>query len=105
MSAELHSALLENLGPGNQGVELHCPGPGQDRIPVVSFNLKGWPPGDAGGAGRGLWHRGAHRPALRALVAPRIWAPAGGSVRVSLGPYNTAGEVEALLGALAGMKR
>jgi len=100
-------ALLRELVQGLQeleGLTLHCPGFGPGRIPVVSFNLPGMSPHDAG-----VVLDGDYEIAVRTGLhcAPLLHQDLGnneaGSVRVSLGRYNTSGHVQALLAALAGM--
>lgn len=101
--AGLHARLVEGM-VGLEGVTVHCPGHGPGRIPVVSFNLEGWAPYDVG-----MVLDGDYEIAVRTGLhcAPLLHQDLGngpaGSVRVSLGRYNTREDVEALLAALAEM--
>lgn len=100
---ELHRRLLQGLA-ALDGMVLHCPGHGPERIPLVSCNMDGWPPGDAG-----MVLDGDYDIAVRAGLhcAPLVHQDLGneqsGSLRISLGRYNTSADVEALLEALAAM--
>jgi selenocysteine lyase/cysteine desulfurase len=100
---ELHSRLVKGLSDLD-GVTVHCPGFGPGRIPVVSFNLAVWAPGDAG-----MVLDGDYGIALRTGLhcAPLVHRDLGngevGSLRASLGPYNSAAHVDALLAAVAEM--
>lgn len=102
---ELHRRLLEGLA-ALEGVRLDCPGHGPERLPLVSCNLAGWDPGEAG-----LVLDGDFGVAARTGLhcAPLLHQDLGhgqaGSIRFSLGRFNTAAEVEALLEALAAMLR
>ena len=99
----LHRHLLEGLAE-LEGLSLDCPGHGPGRIPVVSLNLAGWTPHDAGVVLDGDFDI-AVRTGLH--CAPLLHQDLGhglpGSVRVSLGPYNTLPDIEALLAALKAM--
>ncbi|MCF8031948.1 MAG: aminotransferase class V-fold PLP-dependent enzyme [Desulfarculaceae bacterium] len=101
--AMLHARLVEGLA-ALEGVTVHCPGSGAGRIPVVSFNLEGWPPHDVGMVLDGDYEI-AVRTGLHCapLLHQDLGHGAAGSVRVSLGPFNTAPDVEALLAALSEM--
>ena len=100
---ELHRHLLQGLSV-LEGMVLHCPGHGPERIPLVSCNLKGWTPGDAGAVLDGDYgiavRTGLH---CAPLLHQDLGHGASGSVRISLGRYNTDDHVEALLQALAAM--
>ncbi|KMY66283.1 hypothetical protein AAU61_17565 [Desulfocarbo indianensis] len=101
--ATLHRRLVEGL-QDLAGVTLHCPGHGPQRVPLVSFNLAGWSPGDAG-----MVLDGDYGIAVRAGLhcAPLAHEDLGngdaGAIRASLGRYSTGEDVEALLSALAEM--
>lgn len=99
----LHRQLVEGLAQLG-GVTVHCPGFGPGRIPVASFNLAGWPPSDAG-----MVLDGDFGIALRTGLhcAPLVHQDLGngqeGSLRASLGHFNSAADVAALLEALSTM--
>ena len=101
--AALHARLVEGL-LALEGLTVHCPGFGPERIPVVSFNLEGWPPHDVGVVLDGDYEIAA-RTGLHCapLLHQDLGNGAAGSVRLSLGRYNTDQDVEALLAALAEM--
>lgn len=100
---DLYRLLLQGL-PSRPGITLHCPGEGPAHLPLVSFNIDGWAPDDAGVVLDGDYgiavRTGLH---CAPLVHQDLGHGRGGSVRVSLGPDNTADDIEALLGALAAM--
>ena len=101
--SELHRRLLDML-TDLHGVRLHCPGHGPDRVPLISCNLEGWAPGDAGMVLDGDYdiavRTGLH---CAPLVHHDLGNGAAGSVRISLGHYNTAAEVDTLADALKAM--
>jgi cysteine desulfurase/selenocysteine lyase len=101
--SELHQRLVQGLQELD-GVTVHCPGFGPGRIPVVSFNLKAWPPHDAGMVLDGDFgiavRTGLH---CAPLAHQDLGNGEAGSIRVSLGRYNSGGDVEALLDAVAAM--
>ncbi|MCB2225438.1 MAG: aminotransferase class V-fold PLP-dependent enzyme [Desulfarculaceae bacterium] len=101
--ADLHARLVQGLS-ALEGLTLHCPGFGPERIPVVSFNLDGWAPHDVGVVLDGDYEI-AVRTGLHCapLLHQDLGNGAAGSVRVSLGRYNSDQDVEALLSALAEM--
>jgi cysteine desulfurase/selenocysteine lyase len=103
--SELHQRLVEGL-QGLEGVIVHCPGFGPGRIPVISFNLKGWPPNDAGMVLDGDYgiavRTGLH---CAPLAHQDLGHGEAGSIRASLGPFNTNADIEALLRALSEMSR
>lgn len=100
---QLHRRLLEGLA-ALEGVKVHCPGQGPARLPLVSCNLAGWEPGEAG-----MVLDGDHGIAVRTglhcapLVHQDLGHGAAGSLRVSLGPYNTGADIEDFLEALRAM--
>ena len=105
---KLHRLLLERLA-GLKRLELDCPcsegdRSGEGRLPLVSFNLSGWPAGDVG-----LVLDGDYGIAVRTGLhcAPLLHQDLGhglkGSVRVSLGPFNTLEHIETLVSALTAM--
>lgn len=100
---ELHRCLLEGLA-GLRGVTLHCPGQGPARLPLVSCNLEGWHPADAG-----MVLDGDYGIAVRTGLhcAPLLHQDLGnglaGSLRLSLGRYNSDADVEAFLKAVRAM--
>lgn len=102
---ELHRLLVGAL-QDLEGVTVDCPGFGPGRIPLVSFNLKGWPPNDAG-----MVLDGDYDIAVRTGLhcAPLVHEDLGhgerGSLRVSLGRYNSEDDLKALLKALSEMSR
>lgn len=99
----LHRRLVEGLGE-IEGVTRHCPGFGSGRVPIVSFNLKGWTPGDAG-----MVLDGDYGIAVRTGLhcAPLAHRDLGngeeGSIRAGLGIYNTEEDIDALLSAVSAM--
>ena len=99
----LHARLLEGL-ESLEGVTVHCPGAEAGRVPLVSFNLAGWRPADAGSVLDGDYDI-AVRTGLH--CAPLLHQDLGngqaGSIRASLGPFNLPEHVDALLEALAAM--
>ncbi len=101
--ALLHRRLVEGLEQLDE-VTLHCPGFGEGRIPVVSLNLAGWAPTDAGMVLDGDFEI-AVRTGLHCapLVHQDLGNQKAGSIRVSLGPFNTVHDVQAVLEALASM--
>ena len=103
--AELHRRLVLGLAE-IPGLTLHCPGYGPGRIPVISCNLDGWIPNDAGAVLDGDF-KIAVRTGLHCapLVHQSLGNGQAGSIRISLGPFNTASEVEAVIDALARMAR
>ncbi|MFZ5584562.1 MAG: aminotransferase class V-fold PLP-dependent enzyme [Thermodesulfobacteriota bacterium] len=102
---ELHQRLLAGLAE-LPGVRLDAPGAGPDRLPLVSFNLTGWDPGDVGAVLDGDYgiavRTGLH---CAPLAHQDLGHGPAGSVRASLGRYNTPADVEALLAAMAALAR
>jgi cysteine desulfurase/selenocysteine lyase len=100
---ELHKRLVEGLME-LEGVTVHCPGFGPGRISLVSFDLKDWPPHDAGMVLDGDYgiavRTGLH---CAPLAHQDLGNGEAGSIRVSLGRYNTSADIEALLDALKEM--
>lgn len=98
---DLLGRLSEGLA-GIPGLTLYGPGTTDRRVAVVSFNLAGYDPQELASLLDANWsiqtRAGLH-------CAPRMHAALGtapsGTLRVSLGHFNTAGHVDALLGALA----
>ena len=99
----LHKLLLDRLSDMD-GVRLHCPGTGEGRLPLFSFNLKDWQPSDVGSVLDGDYEI-AVRTGLHCapLVHQDLDNGPKGSVRISLGPFNTQADIEALLEALKAM--
>ncbi|MFH1059556.1 MAG: aminotransferase class V-fold PLP-dependent enzyme [Pseudomonadota bacterium] len=102
---ELHQRLLAGLA-NLPGVTVDLPGAGPERLPLVSLNLAGWEPGDAGAVLDGDYGIAA-RTGLHCapLVHEDLGHGLAGSLRVSLGRFNRAADVDALLAALAAMLR
>ncbi|MBI5522198.1 MAG: aminotransferase class V-fold PLP-dependent enzyme [Desulfarculus sp.] len=102
---ELHGRLLEGLA-ALPGVTVDCPGSGPGRLPLVSCNLEGWDPSEAG-----MVLDGDYSIAVRAglhcapLAHQDLGHGAKGSLRVSLGRYNTQAHVDAFLRAAGAMLR
>ena len=101
--ALLHRRLVQGLA-GQKGLTLHCAGFGEGRIPVVSCNLKGWKPNDAGVVLDGDFEI-AVRTGLHCapLAHQALGNGTDGSIRISLGPFSTSQDVDALFKALASM--
>ena len=99
----LHQRLLEGLA-GIKGLIIHCPGFGSGHIPVVSCNLAGWTPNDAGMVLDGDFsiavRTGLH---CAPLVHESLGTGQPGSIRISLGAFNTDQDVDAVVGALTHM--
>jgi len=97
-------ALYRRLASGMstiEGITLYCKDPVQRHLPVLSFNVKGIHPDVVG---RALGQRqiacgvGLHRSALTHRF---IGTDPKGTVRLSLGPFNTAEHVDVVVEALA----
>jgi cysteine desulfurase family protein len=102
---DLHQRLVEGLH-SLDGATLHCPGFGPQRIPLVSFNLKNWPPNDAGMVLDGDYGIAVRTGLHCAPLAHRdLGNGEAGSIRASLGPYNNGADIEALLAALSEMSK
>lgn len=98
---DLTAALLAGLRENNS-VTLYGPDTAQERVGVVSMNVAGYDPQELAG---GL--DAAYRIQTRAGLhcAPRMHRSlgtlaSGGTLRVSIGPFNTAEHIEAFLTAL-----
>jgi len=98
---ELVTALLAGLRE-NSNVTLYGPESAEQRVGVVSLNVAGYDPQELAG---GL--DAAYRIQTRAGLhcAPRMHRSlgtleSGGTLRVSVGPFNTAEDIEAFLAAL-----
>jgi len=98
---ELVTALLAGLRE-NRNVTLYGPESAEQRVGVVSLNVAGYDPQELAG---GL--DAAYRIQTRAGLhcAPRMHRSlgtleSGGTLRVSVGPFNTAEDIEAFLAAL-----
>lgn len=98
---DLTAALLAGLRENNS-VTLYGPDTAQERVGVVSMNVAGYDPQELAG---GL--DAAYRIQTRAGLhcAPRMHRSlgtlaSGGTLRVSIGPFNTAEHIEAFLAAL-----
>jgi cysteine desulfurase family protein len=92
---------------GVPGVELYGPGPGPGRAPMVLANLEGWNPLDVG-----VVLDGDFNIAVRAGLhcAPLVHQDLGtlnrgGAVRFSLGPFNTADDIDRTIAAVSAMVR
>ncbi len=97
--------LLEGLA-ALPGLMVDCPGHGPGRLPLVSFNLEGWDPEDAGMVLDGDYGIAARTGLHCAPLAHQdLGHGLAGSIRVSLGPYNSEADARALLAALAEMTR
>lgn len=102
---ELHGRLLEGLA-ALPGVTIDCPGSGPGRLPLVSCHLEGWEPGEAS-----MVLDGDYGIAVRAglhcapLAHQDLGNGASGSLRVSLGRYNTQADMDAFLKAAKAMLR
>lgn len=100
---ELLFHLLEGLKEID-GVVVHCPDPDLDRIPLISCNLDGWSPSDAG-----MVLDGDYEIAVRTGLhcAPLVHRDLGngesGAIRISLGPFNTTADLKTLFRALTAM--
>lgn len=99
---ELVTALLAGLRE-NSNVTLYGPESAEQRVGVVSLNVAGYDPQELAG---GL--DAAYRIQTRAGLhcAPRMHRSlgtleSGGTLRVSVGPFNTAEDIEAFLAALS----
>jgi cysteine desulfurase/selenocysteine lyase len=98
---ELLNSLLSGL-QGISGVTLYGPLGAENRVGVVSFNIEGFDPQEVAAAldaSAGIELRaGLH-------CAPRMHAALGtspsGTVRASLGPFNTEDDVRSLVAAVA----
>jgi selenocysteine lyase/cysteine desulfurase len=100
---EMH--LFTTLQQGLQdidGVTLHGSTELTDRLPVLSFTVEGWDPGDVGVLLDGD-HNIACRTGLQCapLIHDQMGTSPRGTVRLSVGPMNTAEDVEA---AIAGVR-
>jgi selenocysteine lyase/cysteine desulfurase len=83
-------------------VVLHCADRSDDRLGVLSFNVHGWEAGDVGTM-LDVDHNIACRTGLH--CAPLVHVQMGtdkihGSVRLSIGPFNTEEDVDAAIGAV-----
>lgn len=105
--------LWDRLRKGFQaieGVTTYCADDTENQNPVLSMNIEGWIPGDAGTM-LDVDHNIATRTGLQ--CAPLVHMQLGtdklhGTVRFSVGPFNTREEIETAIGAvgeLASMKR
>ncbi len=77
-----------------------------DAAPIVSFTVEGYDPADVAAIleqAAGVQVRSGFHCA--ALVHEHLGTRAGGTVRASFGPFNTAADVEALVGAVAAIVR
>lgn len=101
--AALTRRLIDGL-TAIAGVRVFGPGPDDGaRIGIVSFDLEGVHPHDVAQVldGQGVAVRGGHHCAQPLMDRFGI----AGTTRASLAPYNTAADVDALLGAVAGAAR
>lgn len=97
----LWKALRDGLA-AIDGVILYCADGAGDRIGVLSFNVEGWEAGDVGTM-LDVDHNIACRTGLQ--CAPLVHVQLGtdkihGTVRLSVGPFNTEEDVEAAIGAV-----
>jgi len=77
-------------------------GPSEPAAPIVSFSVEGYDPAEVamlleqigGVQARAGFH-------CAALIHEHLGSAAGGTVRVSFGPCNTADDVETVVGAVA----
>ena len=77
-----------------------------DAAPIVSFTVEGYDPADVAAIleqAAGVQVRSGFHCA--ALVHEHLGTRAGGTVRASFGPFNTAADVEAVVGAVAAVVR
>lgn len=91
--------LLRDGLRGIEGVRLYCADDLTDHLAVLSFNVEGLPPEAVGAALDREWQV-ACRPGLH--CAPMAHEqlgtlPLGGTVRVSIGPFNTREHIERLV--------
>jgi cysteine desulfurase family protein len=84
-----------------ENIRLYGPKPGMPRVPVLSFNIVGWEPGDVGDL-LNLNHGISSRTGLQCapLAHKIIGTHPEGTVRVSPGYFNTDDEVESFLEAV-----
>jgi cysteine desulfurase/selenocysteine lyase len=95
---------------GIEGVVLYCADSPEDHLPVLSFNIDGWEAGDVGTM-LDVDHNIASRTGLQ--CAPLVHVQLGtdkihGTVRLSIGPFNTEDHVDAAIEAvrdIAAVKR
>lgn len=94
-AVELTQRLLNRLGE-IEGLTLYGPDSAQDRVGLVSFTCQGIDPQDFAAILDSAYHiqvrAGLHCAPLMHEALGTL--PTGGTVRLSLGPFNTAAEVE-----------
>jgi cysteine desulfurase/selenocysteine lyase len=101
---ELTALLLERLSQAS-GVNIFGPTTADSRLPVVSFQVQGYDPQEVAG----MLDASAHVQARAGLhCAPLMHRRldtlnSGGTVRFSLGPFNTEAEVETAAAAVAAL--
>jgi cysteine desulfurase family protein len=94
---ELFSTLQQGLDELDE-VTLHGTKQLSDRLPVLSFTVEGWDPADVG-----ILLDGDHNVACRTglqcapLIHDQMGTSPRGTVRLSVGPMNTAADVEAAI--------
>ena len=97
---ELFEKLYEGLSEINK-VKIYGPGTGAYRVPVLSFNIEGMSPEEAG-ARLNLDYNIATRTGLHCapLIHERLGTAPQGTIRMSIGPMNTVEDIEQALRAV-----